>query len=95
MGLLLFSTWICVLEDMLSVMHVFYYCNVIMCSVACMNYFQFHRSLYGRSNYVLFVLNSLEMCVICIYVCSSVAFPGVLGDRECHKLVSELSEVPE
>jgi hypothetical protein len=43
------------------VMHVCDSCNVIMCSVACMNYCQFHRSLYGSSNSVLFVLNSLEM----------------------------------
>jgi hypothetical protein len=46
-----------------------------MCSVACRNYCQFHLSLYGSSNYVLFVLNSLEMHVIYIYVCSVVALP--------------------
>jgi hypothetical protein len=40
-----------------------------MCSVACKNYCQFHLSLYGSSNSVLFVLNSLEMHVIYIYVC--------------------------
>jgi hypothetical protein len=59
MSLSLFFAWICVLEDMLCVMHVCDSCNVIMCSIACMNYCQFHRSLYVSSNYVLFVLNSL------------------------------------
>jgi hypothetical protein len=34
-----------VLEDMLFVMHVCDSCNVIMCSIACMNYCQLHRSL--------------------------------------------------
>jgi hypothetical protein len=81
MGLLLFSAWICVLEDMLYVMHVCDSCNVIMCSVACMNYCQFHRSLYGSSNYVLFVLNSLEMhyiyVYVCVCVCVCVCVPGM------------------
>jgi hypothetical protein len=55
-----------------------------MCSVACRNYCQFHLSLYGSSNSVLFVLNSLEMHVIyiyvcvCVCVCSFVAFPDLL-----------------
>jgi hypothetical protein len=64
-----------------------------MCSVACMNYCQFHLSLYGSSNSVLFVLNSLEMHVIYMYVpwwhCP------VVGGWERYKLVSELSEVSE
>jgi hypothetical protein len=55
MSLLLFFARIYVLKDMLSVMHVCDSCNVIMCSIACMNYCQFHRSL--------------EVCMLAVIMC--------------------------
>jgi hypothetical protein len=60
-----------------------------MCSVACRNYSQFHLRIYGSSNSVLFVLNSLEMHVI--YIClflSGISRP--IGGWGCYKLVSQL-----
>jgi hypothetical protein len=50
-----------------------------MCFVASRNYCQFHLSMYGSSNSVLFVLNSLEMHVIyvCVCVCVCVFLCGV------------------
>jgi hypothetical protein len=52
-----------------------------MCSVACRNYCQFHLSMYGSSNSVLFVLNSLEMHIvyICMFPCD-IARLLVAGD---------------
>jgi hypothetical protein len=44
----------------------------IMYSVACMNFCQFYLILYGRNNFVIIVLNSLNMHVICVCVCSIV-----------------------
>jgi hypothetical protein len=65
-----------------------------MCSVACRNYCQFHLSLYGSSNSMLFILNSLEMHVI--YICKflyGIARP--VGGWGCYKLVSEIVELSE
>jgi hypothetical protein len=65
-----------------------------MCSVVCKNYCQFHLSLYGSSNSMLFVLNSLEMHVMCVCVCVCVCFcSGVVGHVDgwaLYKLVSNL-----
>jgi hypothetical protein len=65
-----------------------------MCSVACRNYCQFHLSLYGSSNYVLFILNSLEIHVIYIGMFHS-GFSLSIGGWGCYKLVSELVELSE